>query len=187
MGSFGSFNGTGAGHIMVWFRNCSGYMFWQKCDLCVFTSTGTKCFITPFPTIDDDYQNILGGRPSSELSTTTPYPTSTQAKSISDARLNWWVVNVLLPTAMFLIAVCFVLGVILIIKSYMMTSLKQNLAMAIRRRRRTGHAPDNQYIAPAEMRASMSRPCSDRKSFPPPEVLLAARERASQLYGVNHV
>jgi len=130
---------------------------------------------------EDPYQQY--NRHRDLLSTSTPYPRSQgQSKFTSNENLDWWVRTVLLPTAMLLIAICFILGVILVVKSYMMTSLKQNLATAIRRRRQTGHAPNNQYIAPAEMRAS--RPCSDRKSFPPPEVLLAARERASQIYTV---
>ncbi|CAL8088723.1 unnamed protein product [Orchesella dallaii] len=138
---------------------------------------------------DNDYQyhNAYGGRPDIRgvSTTTTPYPTSSrsgQLKNASAENLDWWVRSVLLPTAMLLIAICFILGVILVVKSYMLTSIKQNLATAIRRRRQTGHAPDNQYINPAEMRTS--RPFSDRKSFPPPEVLLAARERASQIYTV---
>ncbi len=120
--------------------------------------------------------------------------------------------KILLPIVMILIAICFVLGVVLIVKSYMMAPLKrkylmyvldicmpytkcfyflkiifafpsiENLATAIRRRRRVGQAPDNNYIPQAELRASQRMSfSSDRKSLPPPEVLMAARERASQL------
>jgi hypothetical protein len=114
--------------------------------------------------------------------TSTPTPEQTDSWN-TDKLLRIIAYKVLLPVVIILVGICLVLGITLIVKSYMMKPVKQNLAVAIRRRRRTGHAPDNHYIPPEAIRASFSR-CSDRKSLPPPEVIIAARERASQIYHI---
>lgn len=54
----------------------------------------------------------------------------------------------------------------------------------MRRKRTFGKAPDNNYIAADDIRRASMSAISDRKSLPPPEVLLAARERASQMMQV---
>ncbi|ODM91035.1 hypothetical protein Ocin01_15646, partial [Orchesella cincta] len=108
-------------------------------------------------------------------------PTKSDAQ-IESERLSWWVHSVLLPIALVLMALCFILGVILIVKSYMMTKLRQSILTAMRRRRQSVHAPENSYVDPGDMRASqLQHREDDGRAYPPPEVLRAARERASQI------
>ncbi|CAL8121406.1 unnamed protein product [Orchesella dallaii] len=83
---------------------------------------------------------------------------------------------------MALMALCFILGTILIIKSYIMTRLRTNIMTEMRRRRRTGPAPSNTYVGTNEMTTPRFQDSdnNDRRSAIPSVSSLATQGRAWQ-------
>ncbi|CAL8132320.1 unnamed protein product [Orchesella dallaii] len=97
--------------------------------------------------------------------------------------LNQWVYQVFFPMLLGLMAICFILGVILIVKSYILTRLRINILTTMRRRRVNGPAPRNYYVESTEIRSSHLQQIhnNDTRTFVPSTTHGRSGQRQSEL------